>query len=259
MASTLNQEIFLGTLPAGLQFSITQTTVYCAPGGYNVQWRNATNSNVSNMDGRCISGGQQFPQVEPNPHPGKTCIMSSSFASTLPGGQPARLGQMSWSRSNTLDLFAQGVPGWIELKFLISKIAGNRALAKGSLKVTPTKFKTLERGVVIIKVIEIPELIDTTQATYEAASDFVAAFNKGDKAAMALATSKFGRGLYDLVTAATDVRGGLKEFNQEMTLRTDAIKKIIDEVNKAEEERQKNARKLRRRRLAANRKYLAYD
>lgn len=131
MASTLRQELFLGVLPAGLQFSITEAAVFANPGGYNVTWRDTTNFNVSNMDGRCFNAGNSFPPREPARNPGKTCVKATRFSATISGGQPVRLGEMTWARANTLDIFAQGVPGWIELRFQISKASGG-ALATGT-------------------------------------------------------------------------------------------------------------------------------
>ncbi|KAF3314499.1 hypothetical protein TWF173_004582 [Orbilia oligospora] len=57
---------------------------------------------------------------------------------------PIRLGQMSWSRVNTLDIFAARSPGFIELAFNVSNVSGG-VLAKGTLKATPTEFRVLGR------------------------------------------------------------------------------------------------------------------
>ncbi|RVD89619.1 uncharacterized protein DFL_000618 [Arthrobotrys flagrans] len=354
MASTLRQELFLGVLPAGLQFSITEAAVFANPGGYNVTWRDTTNFNVSNMDGRCFNAGNSFPPREPARNPGKTCVKATRFSATISGGQPVRLGEMTWARANTLDIFAQGVPGWIELRFQISKASGG-ALATGTLKVTPSRFKTFERpddidflltwdngrtetakttvapdigvdppkvhlmfvpgqdgktlgvtltpkedvlnaissmavrgilyankkvvelgvpgGAVVIKVVELPETIDTIRDIYSAGDDFITAIQTGDKGAAFVAAMKVAKGIYDVGSGVADLPGDLNGFNGQVrdmllgklpsnfkdlseTVRDDLISKIVDEaINKADAIQ---AAKLRRRRLA-RRKYLGYE
>ncbi|KAK6526007.1 hypothetical protein TWF281_011048 [Arthrobotrys megalospora] len=356
MASTLRQEFFLGVLPAGLRFSITQAKVYCNPGGYNVSWRDTTNFNVSNMDGRCFNSGMQFAPLEPARHPGKTCIMSTNFSATMPtSGQPVRLGEMTWARANTLDIFAQEVPGSVELKFQISKQSGT-ALAAGTLKVTPTRFKTFERpdnidivltwddgrtentkttigadigvdppkvhlmfvpgqgqnalgatltqkedvlnaiasvavrgiiyankkvvefgvpgGAVVIKVVEIPETIDTVRDVVDAGNDFVTALREGNRAAALLAAGKIVKGVYDVGSGLKDLPGDIKGINGEINnillgklpkdigelpeaIRDDIIGKVVDDALKLEEDRQAQA-KLRRRQMRA-RRYRMYE
>ncbi|KAF3187231.1 hypothetical protein TWF225_004385 [Orbilia oligospora] len=351
MASTLRQELFLGVLPPGLKFTITQAAVFCNPGGYNVTWRDTRGFNVSNMDGRCFNAGNQFAPREPARNPGKTCVMASNFSATIAsGGQPVRLGEMTWARANTLDIFAQAVPGSVELRFEISKASGG-ALAAGTLKVTPSRFKTFERpddidflltwdngrtetgktsvapdigvdppkvhlmfvpgqdgkslgvtltpkedvlnaissmavrgilyankkvvefgvpgGAVVIKVVELPETIDTVRDIYSAGDDFISAIQQGDRNAAFVAAMKVAKGIYDVGSGIADLPGDLKGFNGQVsemllgklptnfkdmseTLRDDIISKIVDEaINQADAKR-------RRRRLA-RRKYLGYE
>ncbi|KAK6507845.1 hypothetical protein TWF481_006267 [Arthrobotrys musiformis] len=355
MASTLRQTIFLGVLPAGLTFSITEATVFCNTGGYNVTWRDTSNFNVSNMDGRCINGGRQFAALDPTNTSGKTCTMSTRFSATIPSsGQPVRLGEVTWARANTLDVFARDVPGWAELKFTISKASG-RGLASGSLKITPSNFKMFERpdnidflltwdngktetgqtsiapdigvdppnvhlmfvpgqdgrtlgvtltpkedvlnaiasqavrgllyankkmvefgvpgGAVIIKVVELPETIETVAGIFSAGDDFLNAIKQGNKSAAIVAAMKVAKGIYDVGTVVTDTPGDLSGFNSQVqnlligklpntfkdlseTLRDDIISKIVDEAINAADAAQ--AAKIRRRRLA-RRKYLGYE
>ncbi|KAK6337069.1 hypothetical protein TWF718_009855 [Orbilia javanica] len=355
MASTLRQEIFLGVLPAGLQFSITSASVFCNPGGYNVSWRETSNFNVSNMDGRCFNAGNSFPPLEGARNPGKTCVRPSRLSATIgKGGQPIRLGEMTWARANTLDIFAQGVAGYVELRFVISKTSGT-ALAAGKLRVTPSRFKTFERpddvdfvltwdngavengktsvapdigvdpppvhlmfvpgqdgktlgvtltpkedvlnaissmavrgilysnkklvefavpgGAVIIKVVELPETIDTIRDIYSAGDDFVSAIQQGNKADAFVAAMTIAKGIYDVGSGISDLPGDLKGFNgqvQEMvlgrlpnnfkdlseTLRDDIISKIVDDaISKAGD----IAAARRRRRRLARRKYLGHE
>ncbi|KAF3911240.1 hypothetical protein ABW20_dc0102358 [Dactylellina cionopaga] len=87
---------------------------------------------------------------------------------------------------------------------------------------------------------------------------------------MVLATARFSKALFDMATTMADIRGGVKGFDKEIgnvilgklpknlnelsaAVRDDIIKKATDAALKAEEQRQKNARKLRRRKLAADR------
>ncbi|EPS42725.1 hypothetical protein H072_3346 [Dactylellina haptotyla CBS 200.50] len=142
---SLKQDFYLGTLPAGLQFTITEAKVFCQGGGYSVEWRDRNNFNASNMDGRCYSGGAKSNPIDPTNKAGKTCVFKTNFTNSMPNAKPVRLGATMFKKNNTLDFLAQEAPGKVTLSFQISKIKGNKRLASGTLEVAPARFKTLGR------------------------------------------------------------------------------------------------------------------
>ncbi|KAK6352069.1 hypothetical protein TWF730_008901 [Orbilia blumenaviensis] len=139
--ASLNQQYFLGSLPSGLQFKITQSRVFCAPGGYLVSWAPTQGANNSNNDGRCFSNGNQFKQEEPDDHPGKTCIRQEGFSSGEPV-KPVRLGEMKWHDNHPFNGGSE--PGWIELSFQITKQSGV-VMAAGKITSKPSKYKWLSQ------------------------------------------------------------------------------------------------------------------
>lgn len=128
-------------------------------------------------------------------------------------------------------------------------------------------------GAVVIKVVELPETIDTIRDIYSAGDDFITAIQTGDKGAAFVAAMKVAKGIYDVGSGVADLPGDLNGFNGQVrdmllgklpsnfkdlseTVRDDLISKIVDEaINKADAIQ---AAKLRRRRLA-RRKYLGYE
>ncbi|KAK6342065.1 hypothetical protein TWF730_001547 [Orbilia blumenaviensis] len=363
MPGDLNQEFFLGVLPAGLRFSITQARVYAGPGGYRVSWTGHNDINVTNNDGRCVTVGNSF-----EPSTGKICVRPTKVSATS-SGQPVRLGAMKWASEKIINtnvltsLFGadEQLPGWVELKFQIAKETGTkRVLASGTITATPSRFtmtgrpdntdinlkwdgpnggtektrtvaandigidppavhlvfmpgkdkkslgmaftqqqsllntissyavqgilyankKLVEVGVpggaLIVKVIEIPETIDTVHGIVDSANDFMVALKSKNRAAALLAAAKIVQGVVDVGTTVKDIPGDAKGFTgaikdaflkklpQDIVLKDlpkdvlkDVIDRAVDDSLKAEEQKQAIAR-LRRRQMGQAGRYRDY-
>ncbi|EPS45819.1 hypothetical protein H072_207 [Dactylellina haptotyla CBS 200.50] len=243
----LQQDIYLGYLPKNLEFTITKATSYCNVGGYQVWWRDVSNFNVMNNDGKCINGGRDFPPVEKeNNGKGKTCTLESKFAGEMPdSGEPIKLGEANFARPSIFDPSNTDAAGWIELKFQITKSSNKKNLhlikwdgstAAGYLRVTippnlginadqvhilfkpDTVSKRLIVGIssivpgggLIILAVEIPETIDTIKSTYEASGKCLESTKKGDTDDIILYCGQATNGFFELGLTVAGAKGSVK-------------------------------------------------
>ncbi|KAK6544544.1 hypothetical protein TWF694_001234 [Orbilia ellipsospora] len=138
---TLNQKIYLGSLPAGLQFHITDAVIFVATGGYDISFR-APNGNMINDDGKCVSGGVPFQPIDPKNANGKTCKKTLNFSAQGGFQQPVYVGEMKFS-SKKLVSFETKEAGSITLHFQI--LSGGKSIASGTINANPSKFGAIGR------------------------------------------------------------------------------------------------------------------
>ncbi|KAF3929161.1 hypothetical protein AA313_de0201166 [Arthrobotrys entomopaga] len=138
---TLNQKLYLGSLPAALQFRITNATIFVATGGYDISFT-TPDENIVNDDGKCVSGRAPYQPIDPTNTTGKTCKKALRFSVNGGFQQPVYVGELRFSHKKLISLETKQA-GYIVLDFQL--LSGSTVAAQGTIDANPSKFGPIGR------------------------------------------------------------------------------------------------------------------